>query len=149
MTDDRCVGEELVFALEPDHSAVLGEAAGEDDTSPLTGEIDFSLCPSGNGSAPCPFYLGHLEVVATEDLEVEVTCPDASSETFDLENLVLRLAQPAFGIDDLVSVRWYVDDVLMSASTTSLAFTAAQELRAVATDARGARTTATKTIACN
>jgi hypothetical protein len=50
---------------------------------------------------------------------------------------------------DLASVRWYVDDVLMSASTTSIAFTTTHELRAVATDARGARTSATKTIVCN
>jgi hypothetical protein len=51
--------------------------------------------------------------------------------------------------NDLVSVRWYVDDVLMSASTTSFTFTTTHELRAVATDSRGARTTATKTIVCN
>lgn len=254
-------GEEYRFDLDPNNSAVIGEAEGEDDQSALSGTVGFSLCSGGNGSGACPFHLGHLEVEAADDLEVEVTCPDESTQTLELDNLEIRLAQPAFGIDgsgtddkgfppgalvfegefdidsthytvrgpntevvlvdaddshffatnveiqgtapcgqgltmatgtfrvvtnveaapidapptisinntspiscptsvtfsatasdpdsDLASVRWYVDDVLMSASTPGVTFTTSHELRAVATDARGARTTATKTIACN
>jgi hypothetical protein len=51
--------------------------------------------------------------------------------------------------DDLDTVRWYIDDVLMSASTTSVTFTQGHTVRAVAYDERSATTTAIETIACN
>jgi hypothetical protein len=45
-------------------------------------------------------------------------------------------------------VRWYVDDVLLAPSVTTIPMTGAHTLRAVARDARGASTTATKSISC-
>jgi hypothetical protein len=50
---------------------------------------------------------------------------------------------------DLASVRWFVDDVPLSDSTTAISITESHTLRAVAEDARGAATTATKQISCN
>jgi hypothetical protein len=254
------VGEERTFDLDYLNSKLSAEAEGEDDLSRLTGTVGLSLCPAGNGSAPCPFYLGHLNMTAVSALEVEIECPDESPTTLTLDNLVIRLSQPAFGISatgtdevafppgalifegefdvgathyelrgpntevvfvtadedtfyatdipvegwapcgsgttlaagtfrvvadvsggpndgpptitittsstvscpsnvpltattgdpdsDLDTVRWYVDDVLMVAGTTSMWTTTGHVLRAVARDDRGATTTATKTIAC-
>ena len=50
---------------------------------------------------------------------------------------------------DLESVRWLVDGVLMSAATTSMTFAGSHELRAVATDERGAATTASPAPPCS
>jgi hypothetical protein len=50
---------------------------------------------------------------------------------------------------DLDVVRWYLDDNLIEATTTSLTFTLGHTVRAVAYDDRGAATTATKTVTCN
>jgi hypothetical protein len=50
--------------------------------------------------------------------------------------------------NDLDSVRRYVDDVLISPSTSKIRITQAHVLRAVAYDARGAATTTTKGISC-
>jgi hypothetical protein len=49
---------------------------------------------------------------------------------------------------DLASVRWLVDDVLLSASTTSMEFTQDHDLTAVVRDARGATRTVTKHVDC-
>lgn len=49
---------------------------------------------------------------------------------------------------DFDSVRWYVDDELVAAATTSIQVTVPHTLRAVARDARGAATTATQSITC-
>lgn len=49
---------------------------------------------------------------------------------------------------DLASVRWYVDDVLLSSATSTLPFTRSHVLRAVARDSRGATTTDTLTVTC-
>lgn len=94
------------------------------------------------------------EVTATFDLvatswlgsppEVAITvadtvdCPDTvalTADTFDAEY-------------DLESLRWYVDDVLLDAGTTSIDFTTDHVLRAVARDARGATRSATKSVTC-
>jgi hypothetical protein len=50
---------------------------------------------------------------------------------------------------DFDEVRWYVDGVLLSSSTTSFTMTGPHTLKAVAYDDRRAATTATKTIDCN
>lgn len=49
---------------------------------------------------------------------------------------------------DLAQTRWYIDDVLMASSVSTVLITQSHTLRAVARDARGAASTATKTIGC-
>jgi hypothetical protein len=49
---------------------------------------------------------------------------------------------------DVASVRWSIDGVLMSPSTSSVVFTGPHELEVTARDSRGAATTARRSIAC-
>lgn len=49
---------------------------------------------------------------------------------------------------DLDHARWYVDDVLMHPSVSTIAMTTDHELRLVAYDARGAATTVTQAVVC-
>jgi hypothetical protein len=49
---------------------------------------------------------------------------------------------------DLEQVRWYVDDVPLAPGVNTIAMTEGHELRAVATDERGASQTATKAVSC-
>ncbi len=51
--------------------------------------------------------------------------------------------------DDVATVRWYVDDVLIAPSVSELTFTRAHTLRVVVRDQRGATTTSSKEIACH
>ena len=77
------------------------EADSMDATSPetadLSGSVGFSECTEGNDNAPCPFYLGSLELELDEPLELELSC-GGSLFTHELEELTISLAQPAFGI---------------------------------------------------
>ena len=57
-------------------------------------------------------------------------------------------AQASDPDNDLVDVRWFVDDVLMAPELTTMTFTGTHTLRAVARDARGAATSATKVVGC-
>lgn len=50
---------------------------------------------------------------------------------------------------DLYEVLWYVDDVLLGPSVTSIPVTQAHEIRAVAIDDRGAATTDTLSLGCS
>src|SRR5690606_6324401 len=101
------------------------------------------------GTAPC----GQGTTVATGTFQLVTsinTGPSESPPTISIDNTSpiscptsVPLSATASDPDgDLVGVRWYVDDVLMSSSTTAVGFTTSHELRAVASDARGARTTA-------
>jgi hypothetical protein len=49
---------------------------------------------------------------------------------------------------DLLPLRWYVDDVLLSPTTTSIEVTQPHTFKAVARDARGATVSKTKAITC-
>lgn len=51
--------------------------------------------------------------------------------------------------NDIVSTRWYVDDVLMDAGETYVYFNTDHDIRAVVRDARGATATDEVTITCN
>jgi hypothetical protein len=63
--------------------------------------------------------------------------------------MVMTLTSTAAEPDsDLASVRWTVDHVLIAPSVTTLPMTGPHTLRAVARDARGAATTATKSVTC-
>lgn len=69
-----------------------------------------------------------------------VDCPD------DLE---LTLATGTDPDDDLASLEWVVDGVLMSDEWPTLDFTQAHEITAVLRDARGATASDTKTVTCD
>ncbi len=49
---------------------------------------------------------------------------------------------------DVADVRWYLEEKLIESSVTSIDFTQNATVRAVATDARGAATSAEKAISC-
>jgi hypothetical protein len=68
-----------------------------------------------------------------------VTCPSTLNLT----------ASTSDADGDFDEVRWYVDGVLLSPSTTSFTMTGQHPLTAVAYDDRGAATTATKVVNCN
>ena len=50
--------------------------------------------------------------------------------------------------DDIVSLRWIVDGVLLEDTYPTIPFTEAHEITAVVRDARGATTTDTKLVTC-
>ena len=68
----------------------------------------------------------------------QVTCGQTT-------NLTANASDPD---GDLDTVRWYVDDVLLAPTVSSLVFTEAHTLRAVARDDRGATTTDEIQISC-
>lgn len=101
-----------------------------------------------------PCGLGTLPVTASIDLDTAELLDHPPSLTIDTPDeltcpgtllLDATVSDPEL---DLHSVRWYVDDVLLAPDLLSLPMTQPHTLRAVARDARGATTTATKTIAC-
>jgi hypothetical protein len=253
-------GQERVVAVNHLESEVTSESGMITDTARLSGTVGYSTCRDGNATT-CPFYLGSVELFAASSLDVGIECP-TGVETVTVDDLEIRLVQPAMGIDqastpdkafpvdalvfegtfevlgmpyvirgrnevpvylaaddvaleafgihlegaapctggglgtaygtldlalnvrgatvsspptvsitvpsavtcptsallltatasdpdsDLVSVRWYVDDVLLAPTTTVIPFTQAHTLRAVARDARGATTTDVKAVAC-
>jgi hypothetical protein len=102
---------------------------GQDDI-PVEGTFEIVLDLAGGIEASPP----EIEI----DIPATVSCPS----NVDLDAIA---SDPD---DDLDTVRWWIDDVLMSASTTSVTFTQGHTVRAVAYDERGAATTATKTITC-
>ena len=89
-------GEEWQVTVSGTMQADSPDATGS-ETASITGTVGFSECTEGNSSGPCPFYLGSLEVEITEPLELGVTC-DGVPISYELEELTIRLAQPAFGI---------------------------------------------------
>jgi hypothetical protein len=72
------------------------------------------------------------------DVPSTVSCPDTVS-------LDATAADPD---DDLESVRWLVDGVLIDEAVTEIDFTTAHDLTAIARDERGATRTATKSVSC-
>jgi hypothetical protein len=130
----RAINEDPVFLTAgPDgffagDLAVMFDAPCGDSTLPITLLIE--LRSTGTPTARPPTV--EITTPAT------VRCPGA-----------LVLAHDTSDPDgDLKSVRWYVDDVLLSSATSTLPFTKSHALRAVARDSRGATTTATRTVMC-
>jgi hypothetical protein len=76
--------------------------------------------------------------IASIDTPDEVSCP--TTLTLD--------ATAVDPDDDLASVRWFVDDVLVSQAVSSIPMTTDHELRLVVRDARGATTTVHETVRC-
>lgn len=76
--------------------------------------------------------------IATIDTPDEVSCPT----TLALHGTAV---DPD---DDLASVRWVVDDVLIARGVSSIPMTSDHEIRLVARDARGATTTVRQSVHC-
>ncbi|HWB77895.1 MAG TPA: hypothetical protein VG755_23175 [Nannocystaceae bacterium] len=72
------------------------------------------------------------------DVPSEVSCPDS----IPLDHTKSDQEQ------DIASLRWRVDGVLMEEGTTAVDFTGPHTLTAIVRDERGATRTATKAIAC-
>lgn len=91
------VGEEYVFELDTSSSEFTVSANGTDDSVPLYGDVGFSLCPGGNATDPCPFYLGSLSAQSFGTLSVPYGC---GTNTYNaiLYAIDIQLGQPAFGI---------------------------------------------------
>lgn len=251
--------QEYVAAVDDLQSELASEGGMMPDSVGLSGTVGYSMCRDGN-SSPCPFYVGSMELLADDSLDVAIECP-GGVETVTVDDLEIHLVQPAMGIDqantpdkafpvdalvfegtfeilgtphvirgrnevpvyitaddtafeafdvhlegeapctggglgtatgtldlalevrggtvsspplvsitvpasvscsggvsltatatdpdtDLASLRWYVDDVLLAPNTTTIPFTQAHVLRAVARDARGATTTDVKAVSC-
>jgi Domain of unknown function (DUF1929) len=66
--------------------------------SVLTGSIGYSMCRDGSTTAPCPFYLGSFDALASSKINARMRCADGTIATQTISNLVTKLAQPAFGI---------------------------------------------------
>lgn len=89
-----------------------------------------------------------FENAATAEAPPTVSIASMSSTVSCPDTLPLQLTSGADPDDDLVSLRWLVDGVLLEDSTTSIPFTESHEITAILRDARGATATATKTISC-
>lgn len=116
--------EGWLFAMNMD---IAFNAPCGDSTIPVTMEVDLQR----QGALESPPSV-------TIDVPSAVTCPswvDLDATATDPDS-------------DLATVRWYVDDVLISPTTSRLKFTGPHVLRAVARDARGATRSATKSVTC-
>jgi hypothetical protein len=82
------------------------------------------------------------EIVGSPPTGVAITVP--STLTCPQTRALTGTASDADS--DLASVRWKVDDVLLSASTTSTTFTQDHERTAMVTDSRGATRTVSKYV---
>jgi hypothetical protein len=91
-------GEERQVAFGSASQVKLSSGSGS-VSSALTGRVGYSQCEGGNDAGPCPFYLGSLTAAASTSMTLNVTCADQSRQRVRVENLVLSLSQPAFGID--------------------------------------------------
>lgn len=76
--------------------------------------------------------------VSIAGLPSSVACPDTLA-------LVVSASDPD---NDIVSLRWAVDGVLLEDPNPTIPFTEAHEITAIVRDARGATTTDTKLITC-
>lgn len=90
-------GQERVVAVDHLQSDVTSESGMTNDSARLSGTVGYSTCRDGNATA-CPFYLGSVELSAASSFDVEIECP-GGVETVTVDDLEIRLVQPAMGID--------------------------------------------------
>jgi hypothetical protein len=131
----RAVNEEPVFLTASRDGFLAAEL-----------ELDFAA-PCGSSALPVTLRieLRSASEPTARPPEVTITTP----ATFPCPG-VLPLTQTSSDPDgDLASVRWTVDGVPIAPGTSTIPFTRAHVLRAVARDSRGATTTATQTVTCN
>jgi hypothetical protein len=91
-------GEEYRVSLGSSMSRVQVITSVGTYTSRLTGSIGYSQCTAGNAAAPCPFYLGSFDALASSSITATMRCADGTTSRKTLSNIVTKLAQPAFGI---------------------------------------------------
>jgi hypothetical protein len=108
-------------------------------------DIEFDV-PCGAGTMPVTLQidLRHDGTPVGRPPTIGVT----TASTFSCPTTMTLTSTAADPDSDLVGVRWYVDDVLLAPSVTTIPMTGPHTLRAVARDARGAATTATQSVAC-
>lgn len=108
-------------------------------------DIDLDV-PCGAGTMPVTLQLDlrHDGTPIGQPPTIGIGTPS----TFSCPTVMTLTSTAADPDSDLASVRWTVDDVLIAPSATTLPMTGPHTLRAVARDARGAATTATKSITC-
>lgn len=90
-------GEEYRVALGSTSKIELTANRGTSSGS-LTGSVGYSSCTDGHENQPCGFYMGSLEVLGGAPIRVSMTCDDGTSARSTIDNLVISLEQPAFGI---------------------------------------------------
>ena len=103
-----------------------------------------------------PCGAGQLPVTASFDLATSgilerrpsVSIGIASPRSCSSSSSVFLAATASDGDGDLLPVRWEVDGVRVAPGVTSLPFTRPHTFRAIARDARGATTVATKSVTC-
>lgn len=108
-------------------------------------DIDFDV-PCGAGTMPVTLQidLRHDGTPVGRPPTIGIATPS----TFSCPTAMTLTSTAADPDSDLAGVRWYVDDVLLAPSVTTIPMTGPHTLRAVARDARGAATTATQSVAC-
>ncbi len=90
----RCVAAcEAEYESEP---ALAADCRAGAYSAGLTGTVGYSFCREDGGS--CPFYLGSLEARTVSAVTPSMTCADGTRAQVRVENLVVMLSQPAFGI---------------------------------------------------
>lgn len=90
------VGQEFLLGVEGEMEADSSFASGPVAAS-IAGTVGYSECVGGSSEAACPFYLGSLELELVEPLVMVLDCT-GGPETYSLDELTIRLVQPAFGI---------------------------------------------------
>jgi hypothetical protein len=90
------IGEEFRLDVAGEIEADSTFASGPVGAS-IGGTVGYSDCAGGNSEAPCPFYLGSLELELAEPLVIELEC-NSVPQTYELAELTIRLGQPAFGV---------------------------------------------------
>ena len=67
-------------------------------SSTLSGSVGYGFCRDGNAQEPCPFFLGSLDAAAQSTITATMNCDGGGRQTHRIENLLVQLGQPAFGI---------------------------------------------------
>lgn len=94
--DGVSVGEEWVVSVSGSMEASSTHAS-QAVSAPISGTVGYSLCADGNASAPCPTYLGSVEMTLDSPLTISLTC-GGNSQAHTIDSLTVRLGQPGFGI---------------------------------------------------
>jgi hypothetical protein len=82
----------------------------------LSGEAGLSYC--ADPTAPCPFYLGSLNLQNTATTPVEVACADGTTEAASLQGVTIELTQPAFGVQDGSAVQFGTGALVLRTDVT-------------------------------
>jgi len=112
---------------------------------PFRGEAPCTAGGTGIARGEFDITLRFRASTTDEPPTVDITMP-SSTTCGHRETFTATTSDPD---GDIVSTRWYVDDVLMDAGETFVYFNSAHDIRAVVRDSRGATTTDEVTITCN